>query len=140
MDEPCPQPIRFYSASITNHVFDSGRSVFRFAILDQLLILTITDARITGTVVNQAGETGFALKNGVLTGYILKSDLDYALLVALDRCDSKDNPSNACSYLTLIPTMFTYDLDMNDDDEPDAVSLCITFDSVKARIIGYIPE
>jgi hypothetical protein len=31
-----------------------------------------------------------------------------------------------------------YDLDMDEDGEPDAISLCVTFYSVKAKIVGLL--
>ena len=140
-DSKCSPLLGFPKASIKDGVFDSGNSTFAFAIPIQGLVLNlrVTQANITGTVTNKSGETGFALSNGVLTGYLLKTDLDAALAAAQDYCDNAEEPPSACSYLSLIPTLLTYDLDMDDDGEVDAISMCISFYSVKAKIVGYVP-
>lgn len=143
----CGPIITFKDASIKDGKLDSGEGNFDFVMDLQgiPLRLRVSKARIRGDV-TEGGQDGVVIDNGVLTGYVMKEDLDNALNEAQKYCDSfdendPDRPS-FCDYLGMAGGMLEnlYDLDLDNNGEMDAVSLCVTFNSVKAKIVGLVPS
>lgn len=143
IDDKCQPLISFDKAKIKDGKLDTGESLFDFAFDFQglSLRLRLNKARLTGDIGSDSGDDGVTINNGVLTGYLLKKDLDAALAAAQKYCD--DHPdASGCSYLTtaqqLLPTLI--DLDLDGDGNADAAAFCLTFKAVKAKIVDYVPQ
>lgn len=99
---------------------------------------TVKMARMTGTVAST--EDGVTLTGGVLAGIVTKADVDAAILVLEARCndeEAEDRPA-LCDNLGLLDLVDgIYDLDLDQDTEKDAASVCVKFTLGPATILGY---
>jgi len=142
-DPFCDPLISFEDSTLTGGELAAGPSVFTLDLaalgVDEVpLVLTIGDTQLSGTVTKD--ESGVTLVNGVLAGVLTKELIDEALAVAEEACDVPE-PESFCSYLTVakqfLPMLF--DLDLDEDGEKDAASVCFQYKLGAAKITGYIP-
>lgn len=97
---------------------------------------TVKMAQMTGTVASTAD--GVTLTGGVLAGVVTKADIDAAIVIVKAQCEGEGELPNFCGDLGLLDLVDgVYDLDLDDDGEMDAASVCVKFTLGPATILGY---
>jgi len=148
----CKPMIDFDGSTIAAANLSAGPSQFQLSIpLEQDLVidLTIIQARLKGTIQPGATVDGFALEGGVLSGVLTKAMLDTAIAKMQAFCQAAPTGTKPtwCNYVNATPVAYTtFDLHDEGDgtfsakskDKPgDAMSVCMTFTAVPARIVGF---
>ncbi len=97
---------------------------------------TVKMAQMTGTVASTEG--GVTLTGGVLAGVVTKADIDKAILVLEAQCEGEGDLPKFCENIGLLEVVDgIYDLDLDNDSELDAASVCVKFTLGPATILGY---
>jgi len=133
----CPALVTFKDATIKSTVLAAGGEKQKFALNIPLaginLKLTISQARLNGKVAND--KEWVTTKTGQVCGVIGKKDLEAAIDAVppelLAQIGDKETVKG------LVNSILKPDIDTDDDDKPDAISVALDFETVKAQVTGF---
>lgn len=137
-DSACEARVSFKNAKIVDGVLIAGPQDMETTLtyMGMTVNLELKQVQVTGIVAKT--DAGVTVSNGVLAGFVKKEIIDAVLVVMNNRCAELDPPTWCAQMETVeqfYPVMF--DLDLNEDEEMDAASLCVKFTLDPATVVGY---
>lgn len=134
--DTCDPLIQIATAKIAGGALEAGPADFTLVVPVQgeTVQFALTTGSVTGTV-----GAGPAITDGIIAGVLSKADAE-AVVAQLKAICAANGAISWCTYVPVLDAALplVFDLDTDDDQVPDAVSLCLQFTASAGTITGIL--